>query len=176
MVKLLLAVLFLLLALAGVIVRKTYYRLPEREVKRRAAKRDKEAQQLYRAVAYGNSAKTLLWLYIGLTSAASVVLFARVLPIWVSLIIVGPLLWIVFSLIPATRVSSVGQRIALIATPVIAWILNYLHPVLSRGAAAVEKRYVASDHPRLFEREDLLELIERLQRQPDSRFTAEELE
>lgn len=175
MARLLLALVFLLLALAGVAVRKAYYQVPVRELKRRAARHDHVAERLYRAVAYGSSTRTLLWLYIALTSAASVVLLTLQWPIWPSIVAVGVILWLVFSLIPATRVTVVGERLALIATPIIVWILNYLHPALNRGADKIESRYVYG-HTRLFEREDLLELIERQGRQPDSRFTAEELE
>jgi CBS domain containing-hemolysin-like protein len=173
--SILLALVFLALALGGVVVRKTYYGIPAKELKRRAAKRDPVAEQLYRAVSYGNSVRTLLWLFIGFTSAVSVVLLARELPVWVSLIIVAPILYIVFSFIPASRLTPLGERLAVYATPVITWLLNYGHPILSRGADAVEKRYVDA-HTKLFEREDLLELIERQQKQHDSRFTAEELE
>lgn len=176
MVMYILAAVLLALALAGVVVRKTYFQLPLRELKRRAARHDAVAERMYRVVAYGNSAKALLWLLIGLTAAASIVLLARVLPVWVSLLIVAPLLWVVFSLVPATRVTRLGARLALYATPTMAYVLNYLHPVLNRAADQVEQRYVAAGHTRLYERDDLLELIERQKRQLDSRFTPEELE
>lgn len=172
---LILAIALLLLALSGVVIRKTYYQLPLKELKRRAAKHDPDAEQIYRAVSYGTSVRTLLWLFIGLTSAASLILLARVLPLWVSLLIVGPALWVVFSFIPASRLTPLGRKLAVYATPTIAWLLNYGHPLLSRSAEVVERRYVSATHTRLFERDDLLELIERQEKQHDSRFTSEEL-
>lgn len=176
MSNIILAIGLLLLALGGVIVRKTYFYLPVRELKRRAERHDKLAVSLYRAVAYGNSLRGLLWLYIGLMSAGSLVLLARELPIWISLLVVGPLLWITFSLLPATRTSGLGARLATLVTPAIAWLLNYLHPLLSRGAAVVEHRYTAPHHTKLFERDDLLDLIQRQSQQTDNRLSAEELE
>jgi len=176
MTNIIIAVVLLLLALAGIVVRKTYYYLPIRELKRQAEKHDQLATQLYRAAAYGNSLRSLLWLYIGLTSAASLVLLARVLPIWASLAVVGPLLWIAFSLLPATRTTKLGARLTMLVTPPIAWLLNYLHPLLGRSADIVEKRYTAPAHTGLFERADLLDLIKRQQQQADSRLTDEELE
>ena len=176
MTNLILAVILLLLALLGIVARKTYFYLPVRELKRRAEKHDRQAARLYRAVAYGNSLRGLLWLYIGLTGAASLVLLARRLPIWVSLLIVGPLLWIAFSLIPATRTTKVGLLVTRLITPPLAWTLNYLHPLLNRGTDLVERRYTAPTHTRLFEREDLLDLIKRQQHQSDNRLTDEELE
>lgn len=168
------AVVLLLLALAGVVIRKTYFALPPSELKRRAAKREKPYAQLYRVAAYGNSLRALLWLYIGLTSAASMVLFARHLPVWVSLLIVGPLLWIIFSVLPGTRTTRFGLGLTRLVTPLLAWLLNYLHPPLSRGADAVRRRYL-TDHTGLYESEDLLALIKRQQQQPDNRLTKEQL-
>lgn len=157
-------------------MRKTYFYLPVRELKRKAEKGDKLAMQLYRAAAYRNSLRSLLWLYIGFVSAASIILFARSLPVWASLLMVAPILWIVFSVIPSTRMTRVGAKLTTFFTPPVAWILNYLHPLLSRGADRVEKRYTRSDHTQIFERSDLIEMIERQQLQSDNRLSEEELE
>lgn len=170
------AVIFLLLSLGGVVVRKTYFRLPTRELKRRAERHDATARSLYRAVAYGNSLRGLLWLYIGLTAAAGLILLARDLNIWISLLVVGPLLWIAFSLVPASRTTRFGTGLALMVTPPIAWLLDFLHPLLSRGADLVRRRYTAADHTNLYERDDLIHLLEKQRHQEDSRFTEEELE
>jgi CBS domain containing-hemolysin-like protein len=175
MTNLIFALIFLLLSLGGIVARKTYYAVPLRELKRRAERHDPLAVKLYRVVAYGNSLRGLLWLYVGLTSAASLVLLARVLPVWASLLIIGPLLWIAFSLLPASRTTKLGARLTTLVTPLIAWLLNYLHPLLNRGADVVERRYVPA-HTKLFERDDLLKLINQQQQQTDNRLSAEELE
>lgn len=174
--SLLTALIFLVLALAGVVIRKTYFALPLRELKRRAVKHDQPAEQLYRAAAYGQSLRTLLWLYIGLTSAIALVLLARNLSVVVSILVVGPLLWIAFSLIPATRTTAVGIRLTSLATPLITWLLNYLHPMLSRGADLVENRYKTPVHTGIFEREDVIDLMKRQKHQPDNRLTEEEID
>lgn len=176
MTNIIIAIVLLLLALGGVVVRKTYFALPVRELKRRAERHEALAATLYQAVSYGNSLRGLLWLYIGLTTAGSLVLLARELPVWASLLVVVPLLWLAFSLLPASRTSGLGARLAAMVTPPIAWLLNYLHPALSRGAAVVERRYTMPAHTKIFEREDLLKLIEQQQEQPDNRLSAEELE
>ena len=166
----------LVLAIGGMVVKKTYFYLPRQELKRQAEHNDAVASKLYQAAAFGNSLRGLLWLYIGLTSAASLVLLARVLPVWASLLIVGPLLWVTFSLIPSSRVTALGVRLTTLVTPFIAWLLNYLHPVLNRGADVLEKRYAATNHTKIYERDDLLELIEKQQAQADNRVSEEELE
>lgn len=170
------ALILLSLAIAGVVIRKTYYYLPAHELKRQAQRHDRVAAQLYRAVAYGNSLRSLLWLLIALTSAGGFVLLVRVAPIWLSLVAVVLLLWAAFSWLPASRVTRVGMKLTALVTPAITWLLNYIHPLLSRGAGVVEKRYSAPRHTGLFERDDLLQLIDHQQEQADSRLQPEELE
>lgn len=176
MTDLALALVLLVLALAGIVVRKTYYALPLPELKRKAEKHDHVATKIYSAVAYGSSLRTLLWLYIGLTVAGSLVLLARSLPVWVSLLIVGPLLWAAFSWLPASRTSKMGEHLAMKITPAITWLLNLLHPLLSHSADSVYRRLSISPHTGIYEREDLLALIEQQQSQHDSRLSDEELE
>jgi CBS domain containing-hemolysin-like protein len=170
------ALLLLLLALVGVVVRKTYFALPLHELKRRASRREQPAVQLYRAAAYGASLRSLLWLYIGLTSAAAFVLLARSLPVWASLLLVALLLWIVFSLLPSTRTTRFGTWLTMLVTPPLTWLLNYLHPALNRSVDTVRKRYTNAAHTGIFERQDLLELLKRQRNQADNRLTGEELD
>ncbi|HVA11064.1 MAG TPA: CBS domain-containing protein [Candidatus Dormibacteraeota bacterium] len=169
-------IVFLILALFGIVLRKTYFSLPLAELKRRARKHESHAEKLYRAAAYGNSLRSLLWLYIGLTSALSLILLARQLPVWLGVLIVGPLLWIVFSLLPASRSTRFGIALTRLATPLIAWLLNLLHPLLSRGGDFVQLHFAAPKHTGLYERDDLLQLIKHQQSLPDSRISREELE
>lgn len=172
----LVALLLLLFAVAGVVMRKTYYYLPTRELKRRAEQHDPLAERLYPAVAYGSSLRGLLWIWIGLASAGGFILLARIAPIWLSLIAVVLLLWITQSWLPASRVTRVGAHLTVGVTPVIVWLLHHVHPLSSRATETVNKRYTAAHHTGLFEREDLLELVEQQQRQPDNRLSEEELE
>ena len=170
------AILFLVLAIGGVVVRKTYFYIPLRELKRRAEKHDHLAAKLYRAVAFGSSLRALLWLYIGLTTAASIIIFSRILPIWVSLLIVGPILWATFSWLPASRMTKVGAWVTVRVTPLIVFLLNYLHPALSRISDGIRSRTTFKTHTELYERDDLIHLIEQQAWQKDSRITEEELE
>ena len=170
------AILLLVLALAFVVIRKTYYHVPIKELKRKAERHDALAKVIYPAVSYGNSLRSFLWLVIGFLSAGSIILLARTLPVWVSLLIVGPVLWIAFSWLPSSRLTKPAAWLTKQVTPVIIWILNYVHPLLSRSADKVEKNLKTIKHTGLFEREDLVELIERQQKQTDNRLTPEELE
>ena len=171
-----LAIILLLLAIAGVVVRKTYYYLPLNELKRQAEKHDPLASKLYLAVAYGSSLRALLWLFIGLTSAGGFVMLSRQASPWLSFVVVVLILWAAYSWLPASRVTSFGARLTMAVTPAITWLLNYLHPVFSRGTDIIEKRYTAAAHTGLFERSDVVELINRQQQQADNRLSEEELE
>ncbi len=170
------AIILLLLAIGGVVVRKTYYYVPVRELKRRAEHGDHLAKKLYPAVAHGSSLRALLWLYIGLTTAASLIVLAKILPVWASLLIVGPILWAAFSWLPASRVTKIGARLTVLVTPAILFILNFLHPLLSRSTDAIQKYTTVNSHTGIYERDDLLKLIEDIEWQKDNRITPEELE
>jgi CBS domain containing-hemolysin-like protein len=163
------------LALVGVVVRKTYYYVPTRELKRQAERHDPLASSLYRAVAYGSSLRALLWLFIGLSSAGGIVLLARSAPLWLSLSAVLLLLWTAFYWLPASRVTSFGARLAVLATPPIVWLLNYLHPLLDRSVPKIERRYTAQPHTGLFERSDMMALLQQQAKQADNRLSQEEL-
>lgn len=166
----------LFLAISGVVVRKTYFYVPIRELKRQAERHDPLAQKLYTAAAYGSSLRVLLGAFIGLTSAAGLIMLARVTPLWLSLVVVLLILWAAFEFLPASRVSSPGTRLTVWVTPSIVWILNYLHPILSRSARVVEKPYQRAKHTGIFERDDLIRLIEKQQHQTDNRLSSDELD
>lgn len=166
----------LALAFLAVVLRKTYYYLPEKELKRQAEMGDGLARTLYRAVAYGSTLRAYLWLMIGLFSAGGLVLFARVAPVWLGFMVVAFSLWLAFSWLPNTRVTIFGAKLSALVTPVIAWKLSYLHPLLSRAADLVHRYHPTHDHTGLYEADDLVELIDRQQRQSDSRMSQAELD
>ena len=105
----------------------------------------------------------------------SIVLLARI-NFWLGILLIAPLLWLAFSYIPATKVGPFENRLTITLTPFILWLLNYLHPTLSKNTEKIEKRFKQQRHTKLFERDDLIDLIEKQKHQTDSRFTAEELE
>lgn len=170
------AAILLVLAMVGVVIRKTYYYVPLHELKRQAERHDAVAEKLYRAVAYGDSLRGLMWLFIAVTSACGIVLLARVAPLWLSVLAVVALLWIAFSWLPASKPGSAGSKLTALVTPLVSWLLNYLDPILGRGVRLAQKRYSGPKHTGIFERDDLLQFLEQQHDQPDSRLTDEELE
>lgn len=172
------ALVLLVFSLLGIAMRKIYYYLPAKELKRQAENGDKLARALWRAVAYGASLRVLLWFWIGLAAAGGFVLLARVAPWFFAFVAIALLLVIDFAWFPRrSRVSGLEARVALAVTPAVAWLLGYLHPALERTLARPANRYPhEGGHTGLYESDDLLELIERQAEQADSRISPAELQ
>ena len=157
-------------------LRKTYYYLPERELKRQAKAGDPLAIVLYRAVAYGTSLQLLLWLLIGLFAAIGFVLFARVAPPIFGFVGVAVLLWLGFAWVPSAHLTGLGARIAVGCTPTIVALVQFLNPVFSRVTQWTHWRRPGEVHSGLYEKSDLFEFIDRQKQQSDSRIPLEVLE
>jgi len=168
----LLLVLFALLALA---LEKTFFYVPKKELKRQAAKGDQMATNFYQAAAYGDELKLLLWIIMGLSAAAGIVLFSRVAPSLLGIVAVTIVIWLGFVWLPRTRLTLIGARIAEWCVPTIVTVLRVLHPVLRRTALYVNRHHVGP-HTGLYEREDMEELLERQRLQSDNRISDEEME
>lgn len=167
----LLAVMLLALAL-----RKTYVALSVRELKRRAREQDPIAQVLYRAAAYGTSLRALLWVIVILSAAGSFVLLSRVAPAPLAFIAEALVIAYGFVWMPSGQVTEMGVRTAVWLTPAIAWLLGKLHPVFDRMVTFVRRHRPLHVHTGLYDREDLLQLIEQQKGQADSRIPPETLE
>jgi CBS domain containing-hemolysin-like protein len=179
MIEFILAIVCFMLALAGVVVRKSYYVVPLLELKRRAEKQSvtyPNAEILYRTVSYGANLRVLLWAFIGSTTALGVVLTSSLAPWWLSLPIVIIFLWISYSWLPASKVSSFGSRLGVWVAPSLQWILAKTFSLINRPAVKIEQRYTKPTHTGLYQRSDVLALITKQRTQPDNRISSEELE
>lgn len=176
MFSFIIALVLIFVALLAIALRKTYESLPPKELKRQARAGDPLAKVLYQAVAYGASLQVLLWIVIVLAIAGSFVLFAQIAPPVLAFIIDVLIIVMGFVWIPATRLTSVGSRIALWLTPVVAWTLRQLHPILDRIVLVVCEYRPLTVHTGLYEKDDLLTLVERQKDQADSRISNETLD
>ena len=170
------ALLLLAAALLLIGLRKIYSFYPARELKRKARRGDHDAACLYRAVAYGASLRLLLWILIGLLLAAGYVLLTAIAPAWLVFLAVAGLVWYGFAWSPHARISGLGGRLALMVTPALAWVLYYTHPLLDRVTGAAQQYRPVTFHTGLFEREDLVELIDSQRHLPESRIPHAELD
>jgi CBS domain containing-hemolysin-like protein len=169
------ALVFLTLALVALVLRKTYFYLPKKELQRQAAQHDPLAATLWRATAYGGNLQLLLWTLIGLGAGVGFGLFARVAPPVFGFLAIAAVLWFGFAWIPNTRLTSFGARLAVWCTPSIVWLLSLSYPV-SRRATQFFNRFPLGPHTGVYEREDFLQLVKQQKQQADNRMSDEELD
>ncbi len=164
------------LSLLSISLQRTYSRVPLKEVKRRARQGDELASLLHRAVAYGHSLRAVLWLLVGLTNAGFYIVIALNTPTWFALIISASLIWIGFVWLPARQATRYGELAAARLAPVFAWLLQYIHPVLDFFISSIRRHRPITVHTGLYDRDDLIDLLDRQQVQADNRIEQAELE
>lgn len=172
----LLIVLLALLTLLAVSLQRTYARVPLKELKHRARHGDQLAAAILKAVGFGHTLRAVLWFLIGVTSAGFFVLVSQTAPFWFALAASGVLVWLGFVWIPAARITFVSERIAAWVAPVLARILIYIHPIVDWLVHFVRKHRPVRVHTGLYDRRDLIDLLEQQQVQPDNRVEQAELE
>lgn len=175
MVTLIFAVVLAFIALTAISLLKIYTRVPKIELKRRAREDDDFAKLLYSAAAYGASTQVLLWFIIGLAGAGFFVLASSSLPSWIALIVSVVLVWIGFAWLPNTSTGVLGRLLVRYATPGFTAVLSRLYPVLDRIAVWAKKNARISIHTGLYEKEDIVELLNKQRKQPDNRISEAEL-
>lgn len=164
------------LALLSISLLKVYKRVPERELKRRAREGDELAAALHRAAAYGPSLGAVLWFFAGIMNGLFFLASARTAPAWLAVLLSATLLWLGFVWLPARQVTRVGAQIAATLAPALAWILNYLHPFIDFVFRFVQRHRPVTIHTGLYDRDDIIDLLEYQRVQPDNRVEKTELE
>lgn len=175
MVSFFLTLFFGLFALIAISLQRTYAVVPVKELRRRARAGDEFADVLYRAVGYGHSLRVFLWVLVGITWSIYFVYVANVWPDFTAfvlsvILLVGGLVYT-----PSGKVNALGGRLAALISPTIAWLLNYLHTPIDAMVQFTRRHRPVHMHTGLYEREDLVELLERQQVQADNRIVEEEL-
>jgi CBS domain containing-hemolysin-like protein len=172
---LLLILILAALTVMSVSVQKIYHNVPLKELKRRAAKGDEVAKGLFRAVSYGVSLDVLLWGIIGLCAAGFVVALSSRLPSWLAVFGCASLLWVAFAWLPNSRVTNWGEKIAQTVAPALAWVLERLYPLFNKIGELLKNHGRITVHSGIYQKEDLVELLDKQAHQPDNRMTAYEL-
>lgn len=176
MLTLIFVIFLALVTLLAILLQKTYSQVPPKELKRRVQQGDPAAQALYRAVAYGVSLKVLLWSIMALSTASLFYVVAHSLPWPLAVLTIIGLFGLGFIWLPNTQVTKASRLIAEKLAPTIAWLLNYLHAPLQAGGLFLRDHTNLNNHTNLFQKEDLVELMEQQQRQADNRMTKQEIE
>lgn len=175
MTLLIIGAVFAVLALVAIGLMRTYYNIPIKELKRRARRGDHLAEFLYRPVAYGVNLKVLLWFLIIVFSALSFVCFARATEPWFAFFLIAFFIWLGFLWIPSSQLTGAGARLAIWLTPAITWLVRLLNPILDKMTAFVRKHRPVHFHTGLFQKEDLVQLLEAQKDQADNRISDGEI-
>ncbi len=172
---------FLGLLLAGltlltISLQRTYARTSAKELKRRARAGDNLAAALFKAVTYGHSLRAVLWVLIGLSSAGFFVYVGRSLPIWQAFLVSFGLVSVGFVWLPAGKVTGIGEKLAGFLAPFIARVVYYLHSPLDRIIHFIRRHRPVHFHTGLYDRDDLVDFLDKQQVQADNRIEQAELD
>jgi CBS domain containing-hemolysin-like protein len=170
------AVALAVLMLLALSLNKTYHHMTLKEIKRQARRGDVTAKSLFKPVSYGASLQVLLWLIVLFSAAGSSVLFATSVPVWLAFILIVVILAMGFWWLPASDLTSFGGQLAIWCAPLVSKALYYLHPALSKVGSSARHHYPLTWHSGIYEKEDLVELLENQKQQPDNRIPAGEID
>lgn len=171
-----LGALLALLTTLTVSLQRTYSQVPLKELKRRARSGDDLAGAILKVAGYGPSLRAVLWFLIGLASSGFFVFVSLHAPLLLALFLSVGLVWVSFVWVPAGRVTRIGERIAAWAAPVLAKVLTYVHPLVNWFGGFIRRHRPITIHTGLYDRQDLIELLEHQQVQSDNRIERAELE
>lgn len=170
------ALLLLGLALLALALQRTYSLLSAKELKRRAHKKDPIAEVLYRAVVYGASLRLLLWVVVIVCAAGAFVIIGEVSDPWLAFPLVALTIAYGFVWMPAHHATRFGVQVAVWLTPPLTWLMSKLFPLLDGIVAFVRRHKPVIVHTGLYDRDDLLKLVEAQKGQADSRISPDTLE
>lgn len=175
MAFIIIGLLLLVVGLVALALQRFYSSIPRKELKRLAARGDHLAQALFAPVTYGASVRLLLWVIfcLGLAGGLSLLLY-RVSPLAAFIIVVITVAAIV--VLQSLRLTVHTAHFAVTAAPALTWLLTYLHAPFELVARLVNNYRTHVAHSGLYEKEDVLDLLEQQKDQPDNRIAPHDLE
>lgn len=168
--------LFILLLLAlikSVLLYRAYHILPVKELKRRARAKDHQASALYKVAAHCPQLDVLLFISGSLSAAAVFIMAARA-TWWLAAATILFTAWLLVWA-PRPKVGGWIWHYGVFAAKPIFWIVDFLHVFLGPVASLLPASARLHMHTGIYEKEDLLELIDAQKRQPDSNLSEEDL-
>jgi CBS domain-containing protein len=165
-------ILLVLALLRNILLYKTYHSIPIIELKRRARQSDKKAASLYRVANYDRVFDLRQWLFCTAVGTVLIIWSART-NWWLATIFLVAAAWLIaWTKFPAG--GWAGDLAALFA-PFDAKVLSILNPILSRIAARLPRNRWPHLHTGLYEKNDLLALLDKQNKQVDNRIDSSDL-
>lgn len=177
MTSLIIGLLCALLAICFAVLYSALSSVSPKELKRRARRGDEVAGLLYRSVSYGLSTKLVLGGLTILAAYAACVFLVRALDAWLALPVlallgVGGAMWIDAK----GGASKSAVWLAAKVSPSLAWVLERLQPLMNNLSRMVQRLFPIRLHSGLYEKTDIVELLERQKGQPDNRIAPGEID
>lgn len=177
MLSFLLGLLCAVIAAMFLALQRVYQHVPVRELKRLARRGDEAARLLYRAAAYGTSLKVLLGTLAAVFGVVALAVLAPAVGVWLAVLLVVVTIGLIgYAFTLRDGLTSASLWLAKRAAPAVAWLLERLHPAINAGARFVRKHRHIYVHTGLYEKSDLVELLEKQKIQSDNRIPASEIE
>ncbi len=174
--KLLIFLLVLSIFLTCILLEKAWKTLNYKELKRRArgVKANSDTNKIYKLVSYNESAKLLLWL-AGSVSGAILFLIIAGISNSLGILFIMFVAWVLLMQKPLDTGGTLWKLAGFVAKIVLA-IVDFLHPVLLKISGLLKKLMPVHFHTGLYDKEDLLELLNAQNHQVDNRINELDLE
>jgi CBS domain containing-hemolysin-like protein len=173
-VKTLIFVVLGIIFLSCVLLDKACRTVSVKELRRRArGGKNTNTSTIYKLVAHGESLKLFLWLAGGVSGAilfVNLALYSTVLAVFAFLFAA----WLVLGDRPLNTNGPLWNLAGIISVPTLK-IVGLLHPVLVRIAKLFSKLRPVRIHTGLYDKDDILELVNAQNRQIDNRIPEEDL-
>lgn len=175
MILSIIGIVLILTGLVALALQRFYSSVPPKELKRLAARGDHLAAALYEPVAHGASMRMLLWVVFCLgISGGLLLLLYNAAPIVAFFVLATTIVLTVLT--QSLRLTVNSANFAIRAAPALNWLLQYLHTPFDVVARFVNRYRNHTAHSGLYEKQDLLDLLEQQKDQPDNRIAKHDLE
>jgi CBS domain containing-hemolysin-like protein len=173
-VKVLIVAALVIVFLCSVLLDKACRTVSVKELKRRArGGKDVNTSSIYKLVSHGESLMLFLWLTGGISGAF---LLIKLVQYSTALAVVAVLIvtWLLLSDRPLNTKGPLWNLAGVISMPALK-IVSFLHPILVRFAKLFSKLRPIHVHTGLYDKDDLLDLVNTQNRQIDNRIPEEDL-
>jgi CBS domain containing-hemolysin-like protein len=163
------------LSILAMNLRRTYGQTPLKELKRKANKGDQAAQGLYLVAHHGLGADILLLGLSIILGTFSIVLASQFLDTFWGIVYVGGFIILLSTPLHSLKYSP-ARPIAQSISPYISRFLISIRPIVKRVGQYIKKHRPVTIHTGLYEKEDLVELIEKQKMAANNRINHAELD
>ncbi|MGI9027978.1 MAG: CBS domain-containing protein [Candidatus Saccharimonadales bacterium] len=163
------------LSMLAASLRSVYGFVSAHELKRRSQKGDQVAATLYQVVRHGLTADLFLLSVSIIACALAAIFISELFPSVFAVLLIAILLGLVFIVLPK-RTSKSTRKLALRVSPYLARILRKIRPTSNKIASFVRLRQPVAVHTGLYEKDDLLELLQRQKKVIQNRIEESELD